>query len=88
MIIITGAAGFIGSCLVAQLNEEKIFNLMLVDDFVSAGRQDSSEKKKRNYESKRREPSRCSKHLNYGLQRLIEPGYALVEIDQIRGQVA
>src|SRR5947207_9194810 len=46
MIVITGAAGFIGSCLVARLNEEKIFNLMLVDNF-------SSEKKKRNYESKR-----------------------------------
>lgn len=46
MIVITGAAGFIGSCLVAELNEEKIFHLMLVDDF-------SSERKKRNYESKR-----------------------------------
>ncbi|MBK9731954.1 MAG: ADP-glyceromanno-heptose 6-epimerase [Chitinophagaceae bacterium] len=46
MIIITGAAGFIGSCLVARLNEEKIYHLGLVDDF-------SSEKKKRNYENKR-----------------------------------
>ncbi|MEP7127645.1 MAG: NAD-dependent epimerase/dehydratase family protein, partial [Chitinophagales bacterium] len=46
MIIITGAAGFIGSCLVARLNEEKIYHLGLVDDF-------SSEKKKRNYEYKR-----------------------------------
>lgn len=46
MIIITGAAGFIGSCLVAKLNEEGHYHLGLVDDF-------SSEKKKRNYESKR-----------------------------------
>jgi len=46
MIVITGAAGFIGSCLVARLNEEKLYHLMLVDDF-------RSEKKKRNYESKR-----------------------------------
>src|SRR5580765_7599806 len=46
MIIITGAAGFIGSCLVAKLNEEKIYHLGLVDDF-------SSERKKRNYENKR-----------------------------------
>lgn len=46
MIIITGAAGFIGSCLVARLNEEKIYHLGLVDDF-------SSDKKKRNYENKR-----------------------------------
>ncbi len=46
MIIITGAAGFIGSCLVARLNEEKIYHLGLVDDF-------SRESKKRNYENKR-----------------------------------
>jgi ADP-L-glycero-D-manno-heptose 6-epimerase len=46
MIIITGAAGFIGSCLVARLNEEKIYHLGLVDNF-------STEKKLRNYESKR-----------------------------------
>ncbi|MBA3649675.1 MAG: ADP-glyceromanno-heptose 6-epimerase [Chitinophagales bacterium] len=46
MIIITGAAGFIGSCLVARLNEAGIVDLGLVDDF-------SSEQKKRNYESKR-----------------------------------
>lgn len=30
--IITGAAGFIGSCLVAYLNEKKVENLILVDD--------------------------------------------------------
>jgi ADP-L-glycero-D-manno-heptose 6-epimerase len=46
MIIITGAAGFIGSCLVAELNEHKIYNLGLVDDF-------SQERKKPNYEAKR-----------------------------------
>ncbi|MGB3947731.1 MAG: ADP-glyceromanno-heptose 6-epimerase [Bacteroidia bacterium] len=33
MIIITGAAGFIGSCLVAKLNEEGFKDLILVDDF-------------------------------------------------------
>lgn len=33
MIIITGAAGFIGSCLVAKLNEEGFRDLVLVDDF-------------------------------------------------------
>lgn len=32
-IIITGAAGFIGSCLVGFLNEKNIDNLVLVDDF-------------------------------------------------------
>ncbi|MBK5284817.1 MAG: ADP-glyceromanno-heptose 6-epimerase [Bacteroidia bacterium] len=45
MIIITGAAGFIGSCLVRKLNDEKYFDLILVDDF-------SNEKKNRNLESK------------------------------------
>lgn len=33
MIVITGAAGFIGSCLVRKLNEEGHINLLLVDDF-------------------------------------------------------
>lgn len=38
MIVITGAAGFIGSYLLAQLNEQKIYNVMLVDDFSSEKR--------------------------------------------------
>jgi ADP-L-glycero-D-manno-heptose 6-epimerase len=33
MIIVTGAAGFIGSCLVAKLNSLDNTNLILVDDF-------------------------------------------------------
>jgi ADP-L-glycero-D-manno-heptose 6-epimerase len=33
MIIVTGAAGFIGSCLVAQLNEEGYKDIVVVDDF-------------------------------------------------------
>ncbi len=33
MIIVTGAAGFIGSCLVKKLNKEGIKQLILVDDF-------------------------------------------------------
>ncbi len=45
MIIITGAAGFIGSCMVAKLNEERFFDLILVDDFTV-------EKKKANYKDK------------------------------------
>lgn len=35
MIIITGAAGFIGSCLVRKLNDEGFNDLVLVDDFSS-----------------------------------------------------
>lgn len=45
MIVITGAAGFIGSCLISKLNKEGHTNLILVDDF-------SNEKKKANYASK------------------------------------
>src|SRR4051812_3376780 len=45
MIIITGAAGFIGSCLVRRLNDEGYVDLVLVDDFSKA-------EKKRNWEQK------------------------------------
>ena len=46
MIIITGAAGFIGSCLVQKLNAEGYNDLILVDDFSHA-------EKNRNFEGKR-----------------------------------
>jgi ADP-L-glycero-D-manno-heptose 6-epimerase len=36
MIVVTGAAGFIGSCLVGRLNREGYKDLVLVDDFSSA----------------------------------------------------
>lgn len=45
MIIITGAAGFIGSCLISKLNDEGRTDLILVDDF-------SQLQKVNNYESK------------------------------------
>lgn len=46
MIIITGAAGFIGSCLTARLNEEGYTDLVLVDDF-------SDDEKNRNLAGKK-----------------------------------
>jgi ADP-L-glycero-D-manno-heptose 6-epimerase len=46
MIIVTGAAGFIGSCLVEKLNSERYFDLVLVDDF-------SDDKKNKNLEGKK-----------------------------------
>lgn len=45
-IIVTGAAGFIGSCLVGYLNSKGFENLLLVDDF-------SREDKRPNLENKR-----------------------------------
>ncbi len=45
MIVITGAAGFIGSCLISKLNQEGHNNLILVDDFTN-------EKKAANYKNK------------------------------------
>jgi ADP-L-glycero-D-manno-heptose 6-epimerase len=46
MIIVTGAAGFIGSCLVTRLNEDGFNDLILVDDF-------SHPEKERNYSGKK-----------------------------------
>jgi ADP-L-glycero-D-manno-heptose 6-epimerase len=45
MIIVTGAAGFIGSCLIQRLNELKFRYVIAVDDF-------SSDEKNRNLEGK------------------------------------
>jgi ADP-L-glycero-D-manno-heptose 6-epimerase len=36
MIVLTGAAGFIGSCLLSRLNAEGFTDILLVDDFSSA----------------------------------------------------
>jgi ADP-L-glycero-D-manno-heptose 6-epimerase len=46
MIVVTGAAGFIGSCLVSRLNADGITDLILIDDF-------SKEEKLANYSGKK-----------------------------------
>jgi ADP-L-glycero-D-manno-heptose 6-epimerase len=46
MIVITGAAGFIGSCLISKLNSEGYYDLVLVDDF-------SNPEKNKNFEDKK-----------------------------------
>ena len=46
MIILTGAAGFIGSCILTGLNESGREDIVLVDDF-------SKTEKKKNYEGKK-----------------------------------
>ena len=45
-IIVTGAAGFIGSCLTAELNRKGIDNVVIVDDF-------SRQEKEKNWTEKR-----------------------------------
>lgn len=45
MIVVTGAAGFIGSCLVSKLNQEGFLDIIIVDDF-------SDESKMKNLEGK------------------------------------
>jgi ADP-L-glycero-D-manno-heptose 6-epimerase len=46
MIVITGAAGFIGSCLLTKLNEEGYYDIVLVDDFGKSEKQKNYEEKK------------------------------------------
>jgi len=46
MIIVTGAAGFIGSCLIGKLNSEQYYDIVAVDDF-------SNGQKNKNLEGKR-----------------------------------
>ena len=45
-IVVTGAAGFIGSCLVGFLNQKGFNNLILVDDFSRADKMPNLENKK------------------------------------------
>lgn len=45
MIVITGAAGFIGSCIVGTLNSKGITNLVLVDDFSKSEKDENLEGK-------------------------------------------
>src|SRR5688500_11697555 len=46
MIVVTGAAGFIGSCLVSRLNKDGLTDLVLVDDFSDDSKAPNLEGKK------------------------------------------
>ncbi|MEJ0105451.1 MAG: ADP-glyceromanno-heptose 6-epimerase [Bacteroidota bacterium] len=46
VIIVTGAAGFIGSCLTGYLNRKGYYNIIIVDDF-------NDESKRHNYDEKK-----------------------------------
>ena len=46
MMVVTGAAGFIGSCLISKLNQENFNYIVAVDDFSNAEKQKNLEGKK------------------------------------------
>lgn len=52
MIIITGAAGFIGSCILARLNERGEKNLVLVDHFEDGDLKATKEIRRKNLQNK------------------------------------
>jgi ADP-L-glycero-D-manno-heptose 6-epimerase len=45
MIVVTGAAGFIGSCLVSRLNKAGIYDIVVVDDFSQTAKNKNLEGK-------------------------------------------
>ncbi len=55
MIVITGAAGFIGSCLVSKLNSEGFYDLVLVDDFSFSTKNKNFEKLRYSFKIEREE---------------------------------
>jgi ADP-L-glycero-D-manno-heptose 6-epimerase len=54
-IVITGAAGFIGSCLIQKLHEQGYENIVAVDDFSKAEKMKNLENKPYIYKVKRTE---------------------------------
>ena len=55
MIVITGAAGFIGSCLVAGLNEAGYKDLVVVDEFTNDSKNQNLEGKTFSHQVPRKE---------------------------------
>ena len=53
VILVTGAAGFIASCLVGYLNRKGYHNIIIVDEFPSRSAGGDRENKKHNYEEKK-----------------------------------
>lgn len=53
MIVVTGASGFIGSCLVERLNADRFFDVVAVDDFKGLSDHPSHERTGINLQGKR-----------------------------------
>jgi len=52
MIVVTGALGFIGSCLVGRLNQDRFMDVVAVDDFKGLSKHPSHERSGVNLEGK------------------------------------
>ncbi|MBX7053034.1 MAG: ADP-glyceromanno-heptose 6-epimerase [Flavobacteriales bacterium] len=52
MIVVTGASGFIASCLVTRLNADRFVDLVLVDDFKSLSKHPNHERTGKNFQGK------------------------------------
>lgn len=52
MIVVTGASGFIASCLVTRLNADRFVDLILVDDFKSLSKHPNHERTGKNFQGK------------------------------------
>ena len=52
MIVVTGASGFIASCLVTRLNADRFVDLILVDDFKSLSKHPNHERTGKNFHGK------------------------------------
>ncbi|MFM7814058.1 MAG: ADP-glyceromanno-heptose 6-epimerase, partial [Flavobacteriales bacterium] len=53
MIVVTGASGFIGSCLIARLNADRFFDIVAVDDFNGVSDNQNHERTGVNLQDKR-----------------------------------
>lgn len=74
MIVVTGSAGFIGSCMVAKLNQEGFNDVVLVDDFSNPSKNKNFEGKKFSQKVDRREFIEWIKANHHFIQMVIHLG--------------
>jgi ADP-L-glycero-D-manno-heptose 6-epimerase len=74
MIVVTGSAGFIGSCMVAKLNREGFNDVVLVDDFSNPGKNLNFEEKTFSQKVNRKEFINWIHHNHHFIQIIIHLG--------------